>query len=59
MGFAGSDRTAADLISIRDVVTGVAPLSPDRAVLFKSAGMSWEDIVIAEAVAAGLNPRVR
>jgi ornithine cyclodeaminase/alanine dehydrogenase-like protein (mu-crystallin family) len=56
MAIAESGLTAADLIPVKDVVTGAATLASDRAVLFKSSGMSWEDIVIADAVAARLEP---
>lgn len=38
------------LIGMRDLVTGVADVRTDRPVVFKSVGMSWEDLVIAEAV---------
>jgi ornithine cyclodeaminase len=40
----------ADLVPMRDVVTGAASLPSDRALVFKSVGMSWEDLVVAEAV---------
>lgn len=43
---------AAALLSMRDVLRGDAPLTADRPVVFKSTGMSWEDLVIAEAVLA-------
>lgn len=56
MAIAESGLTAADLIPVNDVVTGAATLASDRAVFFKSSGMSWEDIVIADAVAARLEP---
>ena len=42
--------TAADLLPVRDVVTGVAVPPADRPLVFKSVGMSWEDLVVAEAV---------
>jgi ornithine cyclodeaminase/alanine dehydrogenase-like protein (mu-crystallin family) len=54
MAIAESDLTADDLIPMKDVITGARPLVPDRAVFFKSSGMSWEDLVVAEAVAAQL-----
>jgi ornithine cyclodeaminase len=38
---------------MRDVVTGAAPLPADRPLVFKSVGMSWEDLVVADAVLAG------
>ena len=40
----------ADLIPMKDVANGVTHLDPSRPVLFKSSGMSWEDLVIARAV---------
>lgn len=51
MALAESTLGASDLIPMRDIVTGAATLRPDRAVFFKSSGMSWEDVVIADAVA--------
>ena len=41
---------AADLVPLRDVVTGAATMPSDRPVLFKSVGMSWQDLVVATAV---------
>jgi ornithine cyclodeaminase len=41
---------AGDLIPMAEVVTGRATLSGDRPVVFKSAGMSWEDLVIARLI---------
>jgi ornithine cyclodeaminase len=41
---------AGDLIPMAEVVTGRATLSSDRPVVFKSSGMSWEDLVIARAI---------
>ena len=40
----------ADLVPMRDIVTGVAAVPTDRPLLFKSVGMSWEDLVVANAV---------
>ena len=45
--------TPADLLSMRDVVTGAITLPADRPLVFKSVGMSWQDLVVAEAVLAG------
>lgn len=42
--------TAADLVPMRDVVTGATEVRVDRPMVFKSVGMSWEDLVVAEAV---------
>jgi ornithine cyclodeaminase len=53
---AESRLTAADLIPMKDVVTGVGAIDADRAVFFKSSGMSWEDIVIADAIVDRLAP---
>ena len=50
MAVAESGLTGDDLIPIRNVVTGAASVDVDRAVFFKSSGMSWEDLVIADAV---------
>jgi ornithine cyclodeaminase len=44
--------TADRLVPVRDVVTGVASLPADRPLVFKSVGMSWQDLVLAEAVLA-------
>ena len=41
-----------DLVTMRDVVTGLGDPAPDRPLLFKSVGMSWQDLVTAEAVLA-------
>jgi ornithine cyclodeaminase len=40
----------ADLVPMRDVVTGAAAPPADRPLVFKSVGMSWQDLVVAEAV---------
>jgi ornithine cyclodeaminase/alanine dehydrogenase-like protein (mu-crystallin family) len=42
--------TADDLVPMRDVVTGAVTLPDDRPLVFKSVGMSWQDLVVAEAV---------
>jgi ornithine cyclodeaminase/alanine dehydrogenase-like protein (mu-crystallin family) len=44
---------AGDLVPMRDVVTGQASPPADRPLLFKSVGMAWQDLVVAEAVLAG------
>nr|WP_296775821.1 ornithine cyclodeaminase family protein [Rhodococcus sp. (in: high G+C Gram-positive bacteria)] len=49
-----SDFKTTDLISMSEVVNGTVALDPNRAVLFKSSGMSWEDVVIADAIASKL-----
>ena len=40
-----------DLLTMHDVVRGEATLQADRPFVFKSAGMPWQDLVIAEAIA--------
>jgi ornithine cyclodeaminase len=42
--------TAADLVPMRDVATGTVTLSAARPLVFKSVGMAWQDLVVAEAV---------
>ena len=42
--------TPEDLVSLRDVVTGVVTVPADRPLVFKSVGMSWQDLVVAAAV---------
>jgi ornithine cyclodeaminase len=38
------------LVPMRDVVTGRSRAAAGRPVVFKSVGMSWQDLVVAEAV---------
>ena len=50
---AGGDEgalTRADLLGLSDVVTGRARIGAGRPLVFKSVGMSWEDLVVAEAI---------
>jgi ornithine cyclodeaminase len=42
--------TATDLVPVRDVVTGAVIPPAGRPLVFKSVGMSWQDLVVAEAV---------
>ena len=35
---------------MRDVVTGAVAVPADRPLVFKSVGMSWQDLVVAAAV---------
>ena len=39
-----------DLIPMKDVVTGSVELQRDRPIVFKTVGMPWEDLVVADAV---------
>lgn len=41
-----------DLVPLRDVVTGAVRPDPARPLVLKTTGMSWEDLVVAEAVLA-------
>jgi len=47
---------AGDLLTLRDVVGAGRPLPVDRPVVFKSVGMAWQDLVVAQAVLAGHEP---
>ncbi|QCB92270.1 ornithine cyclodeaminase family protein [Cellulomonas shaoxiangyii] len=39
-----------ELVPLREVVRGTVALPADRPVVFKGVGMSWQDVVVAEAV---------
>jgi len=43
--------TPDDLVPMRHVVTGAITVPADRPLVFKSVGMSWEDLAVAAAVA--------
>ncbi|MGY1672463.1 ornithine cyclodeaminase family protein [Geodermatophilus sp. SYSU D00710] len=43
--------TPADLVPLRDVVTGAVAVPADRPLVVKTVGMSWQDLVVATAVA--------
>jgi ornithine cyclodeaminase len=40
----------SDLICMRDVVTNAVAVPDDRPMVFKTVGMSWQDLVVATAV---------
>ena len=40
----------ADLLPMRDIVTGAVAVPTDRPLVFKSVGMGWQDLVVAAAV---------
>jgi ornithine cyclodeaminase/alanine dehydrogenase-like protein (mu-crystallin family) len=44
--------TVEDLVPMADLVRGAVAVPADRPLVFKSVGMSWEDLVVAEAVVA-------
>lgn len=50
LAIAESRLTAADLVPMRDVLTGDVAPPTDRPLVFKSVGMSWQDLVVAAAV---------
>jgi len=56
LAIADGALTADDLISLADVCSGRVTLRPDQPVVFKSSGMSWEDLVIAEAIVDAYDP---
>ena len=41
---------AAALVPMRDIITGATPVDHSRPRIFKSSGMSWEDLVVASEV---------
>ena len=43
--------TPADLVPLRDVVTGAVAVPAGRPLVVKTVGMSWQDLVVATAVA--------
>jgi ornithine cyclodeaminase/alanine dehydrogenase-like protein (mu-crystallin family) len=56
MAIAEGALAAASLLEMADVVCGRVKLRRGRAIVFKSSGMSWEDLVIARAIAAKVEP---
>lgn len=52
---------AATLVGMRDLVLGTISAPRDRPLVFKSVGMAWEDLAVAEAVVArdGRGPATR
>ena len=50
LAIADGGLTAADLIPMRALLTGTAAPPSDRPLVVKTVGMSWEDVVVAEAV---------
>lgn len=42
--------SSEDLIPMKDVVAGAVKLERDRPIVFKTVGMPWEDLVVADAV---------
>lgn len=50
LAVAGGTLTPASLVPMRDVLTEAVAVPADRPLVFKSVGMSWEDLVVASAV---------
>jgi len=50
LGIAEGALDPDELVPMRDVVTGRVELPLDEPLLFKSVGMSWEDLVVASAI---------
>ncbi|MFI6427155.1 ornithine cyclodeaminase family protein [Promicromonospora sp. NPDC050880] len=53
LAIADGALAAEDLVPMRDVVTGAVRPDPARPLVLKTTGMSWEDLVVAQAVLAG------
>jgi ornithine cyclodeaminase/alanine dehydrogenase-like protein (mu-crystallin family) len=50
LAIADGGLTAADLIPMRNLLTRTAVPPSDRPLVVKTVGMSWEDVVVADAV---------
>jgi ornithine cyclodeaminase len=48
--------TSADLVSMRDVVVAPGLVTTERPIVFKSVGMSWQDLTVADAVVRHAEP---
>ena len=44
------------LLTMADVICGRTQLEADRPVVFKSSGMSWEDLAVASAISRAMTP---
>jgi ornithine cyclodeaminase/alanine dehydrogenase-like protein (mu-crystallin family) len=52
MAIAEGALEPGSLLDMRSVVTGSVELHDEAPIVFKSTGMSWEDLIVAEAVVA-------
>ena len=52
LAIADGALSAPDLLTMSDVVTGRSAVPEGRPLVFKSVGMSWQDLVVAEACLA-------
>jgi ornithine cyclodeaminase/alanine dehydrogenase-like protein (mu-crystallin family) len=50
MAIAEGALTADELVPLKDLVAGTSVAPPGRPLVFKSVGMSWQDLVVARAV---------
>jgi ornithine cyclodeaminase len=50
LAIADGTLSPVNLLSMHDVVTGAVEVPIDRPLVFKSVGMSWQDLVVAAAV---------
>ena len=50
LAIADGTLTPAELLPMRDLLTGAVTVPADRPLVFKSVGMSWQDLVVAAAV---------
>ena len=57
LAIADGALSAADLLPMRSVVTGAVHVPANRPTVFKSVGMSWQDLVVATAVVSRLDMR--
>lgn len=52
LAIAEGSLAATDLVPMRDIVISAGAVPTQRPIVFKSVGMAWEDLVIADAVFA-------
>jgi ornithine cyclodeaminase len=50
LAIAEGSLSREDLVPMRELVTGAVAAPTDRPLVFKSVGMAWQDLVVAEAV---------
>lgn len=50
LAIADGELADTDLVPMLQVVTGATPLPAERPLVFKSVGMSWQDLAVATAV---------
>lgn len=50
LAIADGDLSRDDLLLMKDVVRGDAELDPSRPLVFKTVGMPWQDLAVAQVV---------